>query len=83
MAGDWMLATADALFARNLRDAGHLLWVLPSFPCVSECGFLGLSWEQKFRLPANGPWLEFFQRTCSEYGVLRVESWVASSSFGV
>ena len=27
MTGDWMLATADALFARNLRDAGHLLWV--------------------------------------------------------
>jgi Domain of unknown function (DUF1744) len=24
--GDWRTATADALFARMLRDAGQLLW---------------------------------------------------------
>ena len=26
MTGDWILNTADALFARCLRDADHLLW---------------------------------------------------------
>jgi Domain of unknown function (DUF1744) len=26
IAGDWRTATADALFARMLRDAGQLLW---------------------------------------------------------
>ena len=36
MAGDWVLNTADALFARCLRDADHLLWVNdPSLPDVA------------------------------------------------
>ena len=26
MTGDWILNTADALYARCLRDADHLLW---------------------------------------------------------
>lgn len=33
MSGDWVLATADAIFARCLRDAGFLLWIAdPSLP---------------------------------------------------
>ena len=36
MAGDWVLNTADALFARCLRDSDHLLWVNdPSLPDVA------------------------------------------------
>lgn len=36
MTGDWVLNTADALFARCLRDADHLLWVNdPSLPDVA------------------------------------------------
>lgn len=27
LAADWVLGTADALFARCLREAGHLLWL--------------------------------------------------------
>ena len=36
MTGDWILNTADALFARCLRDADHLLWANdPSLPDVA------------------------------------------------
>ena len=36
MTGDWILNTADALFARCLRDADHLLWASdPSLPDVA------------------------------------------------
>ena len=27
LAADWVLGTSDALFARCLREAGHLLWI--------------------------------------------------------
>ena len=30
MTGDWILSTADAIYARCLRDAGHLLWMSDS-----------------------------------------------------
>lgn len=30
MTGDWILNTADALYARCLRDADHLLWAVDS-----------------------------------------------------
>ncbi len=33
---DWMLHSADVLFARCLRDAGHLLWATdPHLPDVA------------------------------------------------
>ena len=36
MTGDWVLSTADAIYARCLRDAGHLLWISdPSLPDVA------------------------------------------------
>ena len=36
MTGDWILNTADALFARCLRDADHLLWANdPTLPDVA------------------------------------------------
>lgn len=36
MSGDWVLCTADAIFARCLRDAGHLLWITdPSLPDIA------------------------------------------------
>lgn len=36
MTGDWVLNTADALYARCLRDADHLLWANdPSLPDVA------------------------------------------------
>lgn len=36
MSGDWVLATADAIYARCLRDAGQLLWITdPSLPDVA------------------------------------------------
>lgn len=36
MTGDWILNTADALYARCLRDADHLLWANdPSLPDVA------------------------------------------------
>lgn len=36
LGADWMLDTADALFGRSLRDAGHLLWAAdPALPDVA------------------------------------------------
>lgn len=36
MTGDWIQNTADALYARCLRDADHLLWANdPSLPDVA------------------------------------------------
>ena len=36
MSGDWVLSTADAIYARCLRDAGHLLWIAdPALPDVA------------------------------------------------
>ncbi len=33
MTGDWRVKISDALFARNLREAGHLLWLKdPALP---------------------------------------------------
>ena len=36
MSGDWVLSTADAIYARCLRDAGQLLWIVdPTLPDVA------------------------------------------------
>jgi len=36
MGADWKIHTADAIYARCLRDAGHLLWIAdPSLPDVA------------------------------------------------
>jgi hypothetical protein len=36
MGVDWVIPTADAIYARCLRDAGHLLWISdPSLPDVA------------------------------------------------
>ena len=36
MGADWKIHTADAIFARCLRDAGHLLWIAdPTLPDVA------------------------------------------------
>ena len=44
MGADWVLSTADALFARRLRNAGHLLWVSdPTLPDVAAQGDEGFS----------------------------------------
>lgn len=39
MTGDWVLSTADTIYARCLRDAGHVLWMTdPSLPDVAGRG---------------------------------------------
>ncbi|KAK9824549.1 hypothetical protein WJX72_011249 [[Myrmecia] bisecta] len=47
MSGDWVLNTADAQFARCLRDADHLLWMVdPTLPDVFGKGDTDAAEEQ-------------------------------------
>ena len=39
LGADWVLDAADAMYARFLREAGHLLWISdPSLPDVASKG---------------------------------------------
>ena len=60
---DWELAAADALFARCLRDAKHLLWTVdPALPDLALATMEDASMEEG--TPQEGPSMEVRWPAC-------------------